>query len=113
MQALIVNRLHPRFDAEPAANSPAAPAERSGRTRNGGNPLAFADLNNNWAQLCAVAQGEENLVAVLAAQVAPAPVARFPLLADDVHDLDGVETVADHLFGPGDGHRSDNPADRP
>jgi hypothetical protein len=28
----------------------------------------------------------------------------------DVHDLDGVEAVADHLFGLGDGHRSANPA---
>ena len=113
VQALIVNRLHPGFDAQPAANPPGAPAERPGRTHNGGNPLAFADLNNNWAQLRAVAEGEENLVAVLAAQVAPAPVARVPLLAGDVHDLDGVETVADHLFGPGDGHRSANPADLP
>jgi hypothetical protein len=53
-----------------------------------------------------VAQGVEKLVAVLGARVAPAPVARVPLLAGDVHDLDGVATVADHLFGIGDGHRS-------
>ena len=46
-----------------------------------------------------MAEREENYVTALAAQVAPAPVARVPLLDGDVHDLDGVQTVADHLFG--------------
>jgi anion-transporting ArsA/GET3 family ATPase len=114
VQALIVNRLHPRFDAQPAAPAPAvAPGARSGRTPNRANAQAFTDLHDNWAQLRAAAEDEENLVAALAAQVAPAPVARVPLLAGDVHDLDGVAMVADHLFGIGDSHRSANFAPLP
>ena len=49
-----------------------------------------------------MAEREENHVTALAAQMAPAPVARVPLLDGDVHDLDGVQTVADHLFGLSD-----------
>ena len=32
-------------------------------------------------------------------RVAPAPVARVPLLNSDVHDLEGLGTIADALFG--------------
>jgi anion-transporting ArsA/GET3 family ATPase len=97
VQALIVNRLHPHFDAQPAATSPVAPGTRSDRTRTDGNVEAFTVLSNNWAEMRALADREKNYVAALAAQVAPAPVARVPLLGGDVHDLDGVQTVADHL----------------
>jgi hypothetical protein len=38
-------------------------------------------------------------LAALTAQVVPAPLARVPLLARDVHDLDRLQTVADHLIG--------------
>ena len=37
-------------------------------------------------------------MADLVADVAPAPVARVPLLNSDVHDLSGLATVADLLF---------------
>jgi len=40
-------------------------------------------------------------VSALATQVAPSPVCRVPLLDIDVHDLDGLSVVADHMFGPG------------
>ena len=60
------------------------------------------NLNDNWAELRAVAKREEDYVTALGAQVAPASVARVPLLQGDVHDLDGVQTVADHLFGLSD-----------
>ena len=46
-----------------------------------------------------LAEREENYVASLTVQVAPAPVVRVPLLDGDVHDLDGVQAVADHLRG--------------
>jgi hypothetical protein len=35
----------------------------------------------------------------LAERLAPAPVRRTPLLGSDVHDLVGLATMADHLFG--------------
>jgi hypothetical protein len=84
--------------------------EKSARTRTGGSVKAFTNLNGNWAALRAVAQREENYVTALEAQVAFAPVERVPLLDRDIHDLDGVQTVADHLFGlSGAGHRPANP----
>ena len=114
VQALIVNRLHPHFDARPAVTPPVAPHGISGWTRSGGSAQAFINLNDNWAELRAVAEREENYVTALAAQVAPAPVARVPLLDGDVHDLDGVQTVADHLFGlSGADHRSADPGTPP
>jgi hypothetical protein len=110
VQALIINRLHPHFDAQPAATTPVAPHGISGWTRRGGSVQALINLNDNWAELRAVAEREENYVTALAAQVAPAPVARVPLLDGDIHDLDGVQTVADHLFGlSGADHRSADP----
>jgi anion-transporting ArsA/GET3 family ATPase len=102
VQALIVNRLHPHFDAQPGATPEVAQDVKLGCTRRGGSVQAFTNLNGNWAELRVVAEREENYVTALAAAVAPAPVARVPLLDGDVHDLDGVQTVADHLFGPRD-----------
>jgi anion-transporting ArsA/GET3 family ATPase len=102
VQALIVNRLHPRFDVQPGARTPVAPDRSSGRPRDDLLTEAFMVLSNNWAELRAVTAREATNIATLAAQVAPAPVARVPLLATDIHDLDGVQTVADHLFGPSD-----------
>jgi anion-transporting ArsA/GET3 family ATPase len=102
VQALIVNRLHPHFDARPAESLPVAGAGKSGRVRSEATAEAFAVLNDNWAELSAEAKREERCVAALAAQVAPASVARVPLIDSDVHDLEGVQTVADHLFGLSD-----------
>ena len=99
VQALIVNRLHPRFEAHSPETPSAASGGRSGPVQNGRSARAFTILNGNWAELRAIAEREEISVTALAAQVAPAPVARVPLLESDVHDLDAVQAVADHLFG--------------
>jgi anion-transporting ArsA/GET3 family ATPase len=108
VQALIVNRLHPRFDAEPVATPSVAGDENLGGTQIGGNFEAFANLNGNWMDLRVVAEREDSYVTALAALVAPAPVAQVPLLDGDVHDLDALETVADYLFGLRD--PNDSPA---
>ena len=102
VQALVVNRLRPDFDARPAESLPVAGAGKSGRVRSEASAEAFAVLYGNWEELRAEAKREESCVAALAAQVAPAPVARVPLMDSDVHDLEGVQTVADHLFGLSD-----------
>jgi anion-transporting ArsA/GET3 family ATPase len=94
VQALIVNRLHPHFDAGPAKTPPVAPGGKWDPARRGGNAEAFVALESNWEEPRAVAEGEETRVAALVADVAPAPVARVPLLEGDVHDLDGVQSVA-------------------
>ena len=98
VRALIVNRLHPLFDARPASAASVATVGTA-RTRSGASAQAFTALKGNWAELRAEGESEENYVTALAAQVAPTPVARVPLLDGDVHDLRGVQTVADHLFG--------------
>ena len=109
VEALIINRLHPHFDPQPGS-APRVASDELGRTQRGGSVQAFTNLNGNWAELRAVAQREEDYVSALAARVAPAPVARVPLLDADVHDLAGVQTVADHLFGLRDpNHRFANP----
>jgi len=97
VQALIVNRLHPRFDARPDGNLLGVLGQESDCSESGVSAQAYFALATNWADLRAEAEHEENFVAPLAAQVAPAPVVRVPLFARDVHDLAGVQTVADCL----------------
>ena len=41
---------------------------------------------------------EEDAFAALVTQVAPSPVSLVPLLDVDVHDVDGLGLVADHVF---------------
>ena len=66
----------------------------------------LAAIVDNLRQLDRIAEREEAVYAELSARVAPAPVGRVPLLGTDVHDLDGLGAVADHLFGP---RRPDGP----
>jgi anion-transporting ArsA/GET3 family ATPase len=87
VDALVVNRVHPVFwkradelpDVEP------------------GTP--FGNLVDNLRSICDVNSRERATIAELVEQVAPAPVVRVPLLDADVHDLAGLSSVADALFG--------------
>ncbi len=83
--ALLVNRVHPRFGPPPSEEPPVP---------------ELAPFYANLAQFHRVAEREESHFSALAAQVAPAPVARVPFLPADVHDLDGLSRVADELFRP-------------
>jgi anion-transporting ArsA/GET3 family ATPase len=99
VQGLIVNRLHPRFDRQTTASSSTVVASGTSENRDiGPNGRALAALVANRDELSAVAEREESHFAALAAGLAPAPVARVPFLPTDVHDLDGLALVADHLF---------------
>ena len=88
VESLIVNRLHPRFGPVPSVPVSESSPEAA--------PLAT--LLTNLRDLDRIAQREESCLHSLAERIAPAPVARVPLLADDVHDLDGLAEVARHLF---------------
>jgi anion-transporting ArsA/GET3 family ATPase len=89
--ALIVNRVQPRFaDDSLLAELPDVP--------DGPDGAALADLVENLRGFTAASDREEKTYEDLVADVAPAPVARVPLLNSDVHDLDGLATVADLLF---------------
>jgi len=85
--ALVVNRVHPRF-GDGTADHVSAPA---------GSDLAA--LVDNLGRLDATADREQATYAGLVREVAPSPVGRVPLLGSDVHDLEALGTVADHLFG--------------
>ncbi len=93
VQALVVNRVHPRFAGD--TSTTAAAARSRAKTLEGS---ALGVLFANLADFDEVAEREESHFAELAARVAPAPVARVPFLAADVHDLDGLAVVASHLF---------------
>ena len=88
--ALVINRMHPRYGGEWSQ------VDRERARTLAGTPLG--PLYENLADLHQVADGEEAHVADLVARVAPAPAVRVPVLAGDVHDLDGLTEVAQHLF---------------
>jgi anion-transporting ArsA/GET3 family ATPase len=82
VEALVVNRMHPRFPPI------AAPS---------GLPPALAPLYRNVAELARLADGEETHVAALSERLG-APAVRVPELETDVHDLPGLARVAAYVF---------------
>jgi len=90
IEALVVNRMHPRFGRG-----------RSEADRARAHTLDGTDLGRLFANLADfrnIADGEEAHVEALVARVAPAPAVRVPFLGDDVHDLDGLAQVAGYMF---------------
>jgi anion-transporting ArsA/GET3 family ATPase len=79
VEGLVVNRLHPSFGSVDV-------------------PDGLGDLGRNLADFRAIAKREEHHFEALAARIAPAPIAKVPFLAADVHDLDGLEVVGGYLF---------------
>lgn len=92
VEALVVNRVHPRF-----GDGLGPEADRARAATLAGTPLGA--LYGNLADFRAMAEGEEAHLKGLAGAVAPAPVLRVPFLPDDVHDIETLEQVAAHLFG--------------
>jgi anion-transporting ArsA/GET3 family ATPase len=90
VRALIVNRMHPRF-----GDGLAEASRERARTLDGTD---LGGLYANLADFRLVASREEEHLAGLADRVAPAPVIRVPFLRTDVHDLDGLAEVGEHLF---------------
>src|ERR1700694_176441 len=84
VQALIVNRMHPTFGTDSRQNSDCA-------SNSGHLPPELEVFVRNLSDFAAVAAREEENLAQLRERVNPAPVARVPFLADDVHDLQGLE----------------------
>jgi anion-transporting ArsA/GET3 family ATPase len=87
VDALVVNRVHPVFWKKVDELPDVAP----------GSP--FGNLVDNLRSICDVNSRERATIAELVEQVAPAPVVRVPLLDADVHDLAGLSSVANALFG--------------
>ena len=96
-EIVIVNRVHPAFgpgsadDARASADKAAAGGEE-----------VLAALWSNAADLRAARERELVVVGPLEELVSASRLAFVPLLARDVHDLDGLRSIAGHL---GDGDR--------
>jgi anion-transporting ArsA/GET3 family ATPase len=90
--AAIINRTQPAFGDGSAADATAA-AEAAG------DDDVLASLWRNVAELRTLRERELDVMSPLAAIAGDDAVAMLPLLASDVHDLDGLLTIADHLFG--------------
>jgi anion-transporting ArsA/GET3 family ATPase len=82
VEALVVNRMHPRFP--PVATPPPS-------------AVAAAPLYRNLAELTKLADGEEAHVVALAERLG-APAVRVPELETDVHDIAGLARVAAYVF---------------
>jgi anion-transporting ArsA/GET3 family ATPase len=108
VSVLVVNRMFPRFAPVRAlaeadgANDDAGVGMSSAAGAGLGMSSAdagVAALLTNLAQLSEVARGEEAHIATLRARAPDASVARVPYLAEEVHDLAGLDLIGEHLFG--------------
>jgi anion-transporting ArsA/GET3 family ATPase len=106
VDALIVNRVHPRFGTEHSsglrarANSLAelrvdGKDEEAARTRLAARYANLADFNE-------IAERERSHLETVRVRVGSAAVAFVPFLAHDVYDFDALAAVGDLLFRGGD-----------
>ena len=92
VDALIVNRVHPRF-------TEVRPDDL--RARATVADPALADRLRNLADFEAIARHERDQLAGLEARVGDAPVTYVPELGRDVHDFAALHAVGAHLAGGG------------
>jgi anion-transporting ArsA/GET3 family ATPase len=99
--AAVVNRAHPIFGHGSSAEASAAveAARRAGDD-------VLADLWANLAELRTMNESERAVLSPLRAAAGDAQLAVLPLLERDVHDIDGLWTIAGHLFDPPPGANS-------
>ena len=91
VQAVVVNRISPSFGEISLSSDEVH-----------GDDAASRRLRNflvNHEQLSAMAISERRHLGPLAASVAPAPLIEIPLLSVEVHDLESLSALGDHLFG--------------
>ena len=89
----IVNRAHPAFGEGTSQDALAACDEAAAA---GGTDLAA--LWRNVADLRTLRERELDVIAPLGEVAGDDRVVVLPLLDRDVHDLDGLRTIAGHLF---------------
>jgi anion-transporting ArsA/GET3 family ATPase len=103
VDALIVNRVHPRFgEARPEGLRARAASlgEAATSTDGGGAAARLAALYSNLADFQEVSDRERRQFEGVRAQVEHAAVAFVPFLARDVYDFDALSEVGGHLFAP-------------
>jgi anion-transporting ArsA/GET3 family ATPase len=110
VRGLVVNRVHPSFVADgstaaggtggPGGSAVVSSAVAAG-TEKRAETLAGSEIGGfyrNLADFQAVASREQAHLAGLTDAVAPAPVVWVPFLSSDVHDIDGMDEIARHVF---------------
>lgn len=95
----IVNRAHPAFGEGSAAEARVSADE----ARERGDDVLSA-LWANVAELRAMHEAELEVIAPLAEIAGEDRLALLPLLDRDIHDLDGLWTIAGHLFAQNNDH---------
>ncbi len=93
VSAAIVNRMHPAFGTGSASEAFVAAGEV--------DDDVLSRLWTNVAELRTIRERELDVVAPLMEIAGEEHTATLPLLDRDVHDLDGLWTIADHLFDAG------------
>ena len=90
--AVVTNRLHPRFGdiTVTEARRRATRAERAGHREE-------AALWTNLADLRELADAEREVLAPLLERIEDGSSIEIPLLPTDVHDLDALDHIAEHL----------------
>jgi anion-transporting ArsA/GET3 family ATPase len=109
VDALIVNRVHPRFgddDADHLRNRAVDVATRAGTTddpavKGAGNRLAA--LYENLADFQEISDREGHHLEGVQGRVGGAAIAYVPFLATDVHDFDGLGEIGRLLFEGSEG----------
>jgi anion-transporting ArsA/GET3 family ATPase len=98
-QAVVANRLHPRFGREGEEETSLSDLAASDRARaeSFGETSPLGALYANLADFRQVAEREEEVLAALVVRVGDAPVVRIPYLEGDVSDLDGLRHIASLL----------------
>ncbi len=91
--AALVNRCHPSF----GEGSASAAAVEAAETLDRGHVVRSA-LWANVAHLRALREAERGVVTPLDEAIGSDRVRLLPLLDRDVHDLDGLASIGDHLF---------------
>ena len=90
--AVVVNRIHPRFGDGTVADARTRADRATDRPE-------LAALWANLAELRTVADAERGALGPLVARIGDTGrVVEVPLLAGDVHDLDGLDQLGRHLF---------------
>ncbi len=98
VQGLIVNRVHPSFGATSSGAVTAAVAAGTAKRAETQAGTDIGGLYRNLADFQAVSSREQAHLSGLADAVAPAPVVWVPFLRSDVHDIGGMDEIAQHVF---------------
>jgi anion-transporting ArsA/GET3 family ATPase len=95
IEALVINRIHPRFSDLSAA---AARAHGAALPLTNDASTSLAALYENIAEFNDVADREAKNLGGLAERLAPASITLVPFLERDVADVGGLDEVATYLF---------------